>query len=66
MGGKALSFQLLFKSFVIELLLHCAKIKSAAQMLRLDWHALNQIMKRGVERWLIRRENEEIAYLGID
>lgn len=59
-------FTLLFESFAIELLSHCANIKAAAQMLRLDWHALNQIMKRAVERGLKQRENEEMAYLGID
>jgi transposase len=59
-------FTLLFESFAIELLLHCANIKAAAQMLRLDWHALNQIMQRAVERGLKRRENDAMAYLGID
>ncbi|NTV66536.1 MAG: ISL3 family transposase [Chlorobaculum sp.] len=59
-------FTLLFESFAIELLQHCANIKSAAQMLRLDWHALDQIMRRAVERGLKRRENDEMTYLGID
>jgi len=59
-------FTLLFESFAIELLLHCANIKAAASMLRLNWHAVNHIMQRAVERGLSRRQADGIAYLGID
>jgi len=59
-------FTLLFESFAVELLLHCATIKAAARLLRLNWHTVNQIMRRAVKRGLLRRKSETIAYLGID
>ena len=59
-------FTLLFESFAIELLQHCANIKAAASLLRLSWHAVNQIMRRAVARGLSRRNTEAMAYLGID
>ncbi|UWX58421.1 ISL3 family transposase [Chlorobaculum sp. MV4-Y] len=59
-------FTLQFERFAIELLLHCANIKAAASMLRLNWHAVNHIMQRAVERGLSRRQADGIAYLGID
>ncbi|NTW73067.1 MAG: hypothetical protein HGA49_12620 [Eubacteriaceae bacterium] len=57
MGGKAFTgFMLLFESFAIELLLHCANIKAAVRMLHLNSHALDQFMRRAAERGVIRRK----------
>ncbi|ABL65963.1 transposase, IS204/IS1001/IS1096/IS1165 family protein [Chlorobium phaeobacteroides DSM 266] len=59
-------FTLMFESFAIELLMHCSSIKAASSMLNLNWHAVDEIMRRAVKRGLNRRESEAIAYLGID
>ena len=59
-------FKQLFESFAIELLQHCANITATARMQRFNWHAVNQIMQRDVERGLSCHDAESIEYLGID
>lgn len=38
----------------------------AMRMLKLDWHQVQRIKERAVERGLARRASEEIAYVGLD
>ena len=59
-------FTLMFEGFAVSLLQHCSSITAAANILKLDWHAVNQIMKRAVNRGLSRRENKDILHIGID
>ena len=56
----------MFEGFAVSLLQHCSSITAAANILKLDWHAVNQIMKRAVNRGLSRRENKDILHIGID
>ena len=59
-------FTLMFEGFAVSLLQHCSTITAAANILNLDWHAVDQIMKRAVKRGLSRRENKDIHHIGID
>ncbi|NTW88128.1 MAG: ISL3 family transposase [Desulfobulbaceae bacterium] len=59
-------FTLLFEGFAVALLQHCSSVQAASNILKLDWHAVDQIMKRAVERGLLRREPEHVLHVGID
>ena len=59
-------FTLMFEGFAVSLLQHCSTITAAANILKIDWHAVDQIMKRAVKRGLSRRENKDIHHIGID
>ena len=65
-SGKHSRFTLLFEAFAVRVLLACNNIKRAAVLLRLDWDTAHAIMERAVERGLIRREIESLAYAGMD
>ena len=59
-------FTLFFEAFAIRVLKAAASIEQGRQLLRLDWHAANTIMKRAVERGLERRELDEVTHVGMD
>lgn len=65
-AGKHSRFTQLFEAFAIEVILASRSLKDAGDLLRLDWHPLHSIMKRAVDRGLERRENDEIAWIGMD
>ena len=56
----------LMTGFVIKLLQACPTTQSVCDLTRLSWSTVNDIMIRAVERGMLRRTEEEIAYLGID
>jgi len=51
---------------VIMWLQSCGNVSKVAQCMRLDWQTVNKIMKKAVERGLLRRDNEVIEHVGID
>jgi transposase len=65
-AGKGSRFTLLFESFAIEVLQACSSVKAAAELMRLNWHQVNEIKRRAVARGLERRESAPIKHLGID
>lgn len=65
-AGKHSRFTLLFEAFAIRVLQACGNVKSAAQLIGLDWNSIHRIMERAVERGLDRRELESLEYVGID
>ena len=65
-AGKHSRFTLLFEAFAIGVIRACGNVKSAAQLIGLDWDSVHSIMERAVERGLERRELEAIDYVGID
>ena len=65
-AGKGSRFTLLFEAFAIEVLQACSSVKSAAKLMGLNWHQVNEIKRRAVARGLERREASPIKYLGID
>ena len=63
---KGAGFTLMFESFAIEVLQACSSVKAAAELMRLNWHQINEIKKRAVERGLKRREDTVMQHMGID
>lgn len=65
-AGKHSRFTLMFEAFAIEVMLACGNVKAACGLLNLDWNAADAIMKRAVERGLVRRETDSVTLVGID
>jgi len=65
-AGKHSRFTRLFEAFAIKVILASRSLQDASKLLRLSWHQLHSIMKRAVDRGLERRENNEIAWVGMD
>jgi transposase len=65
-AGKHSRFTQVFEAFAIKVILASRSLKDAGDLLRLGWHPLHSIMKRAVERGLARRENDEMAWIGMD
>ena len=59
-------FTLLFERFAVDVLLACASVSQACELLGLGWEAAHEIMCRAVERGLERRELDQLKYLGLD
>lgn len=59
-------FTLLFERMAIEVLMASASVQSACQWLKIGWESAQEIMRRGVERGLERRELEGLKHLGLD
>jgi len=65
-AGRHSRFTLAFERFAVEVLLACGGPGKAAALLGLEWKQAQGIMERAVERGMARREEEEIAWAGID
>jgi transposase len=65
-SSKNSRFTLLFEAFAIKLLLAARSVEEARKLLGLNWHQLNDIKARAVERGLSRREDEPVHNIGID
>ena len=63
---KSSRFTLLFEAFAIKVLQSARSVHEASVLLRLNWHQVEAIKARAVERGLSRRRQTKIAYLGID
>ena len=59
-------FTLLFERFAVDVLLACASVKQACELLGIGWDAAHEIMRRAVERGLERRQMDQLAHLGMD
>ena len=59
-------FTLLFERFALEVLLASASVSQACQLLGIGWDTAQEIMRRGVERGLERRQLEGLKHLGMD
>ena len=65
-AGKNSRFTLLFEAFAIRVLQAARSVEEARKLLGLNWHQVEAIKQRAVVRGLARREEEPIAYLGVD
>ena len=65
-AGKNSRFTLLFEAFAIQVLKAARSVEEARKLLRLNWHQVDAIKARAVERGLARRQETNIDYLGID
>lgn len=59
-------FTLLFEAFAIRVIQASRSIEEARKLLNLNWHQVEAIKRRAVERGLARRDATDIEYLGID
>jgi transposase len=57
---------LLMEAFVVRLLQAAANISRVASLIRLDWHTVNDVINRAVQRGLARRSEEPVRHLGLD
>lgn len=55
-----------FESFAIKLLQATFNQTKTSQILRISFSQINTIMKNAVKRGLLRREKEDLEYIGID
>lgn len=65
-AAKNSRFTLLFEAFAIRVLQASRSIEEARKLLKLNWHQVEAIKRRAVERGLARRDASPIKYLGID
>ncbi len=65
-AGKNSRFTLMFEAFAIRVLTAARSVKEASILLGLNWHQVEAIKKRAVERGLSRRKDDPVHYLGID
>ena len=56
----------LMEAFVLRVLAACSSTQKVSELMKLNWHTINEIMRRGVERGLLRREEQPMPHLGID
>jgi transposase len=59
-------FTLMFEAFAIQVLQAAGSIEQGRRLLRLSWHAAQDIMTAAVQRGLESRNLEEITHVGID
>jgi transposase len=57
---------LMMEAFVVRLLQAAANISRVASLIKLDWHTVNDVINRAVERGLERRAQEPVRHLGLD
>ena len=65
-AGKNSRFTLMFEAFAIRVLQAARSVEEARKLLGLNWHQVDAIKARAVERGLSRRKATVIPYLGID
>ena len=65
-AAKNSRFTLLFEGFAVRVLQAARSIEEARKLLGLNWHQVNAIKTRAVQRGLSRRQAVTIPYLGID
>jgi transposase len=56
----------LMEAFVIQLLVAASNVKRVASLLRLDWHTVNDVIDRAVQRGMMRRAEEPVRHVGLD
>jgi transposase len=65
-ASKNSRFTLLFEAFAVRVLQAARSVEEARKRLGLNWHQVEAIKARAVQRGLARREETVIPYIGID
>jgi len=65
-AAKHSGFTLFFEAFAVRVLQASRSTQAAGDLLRLNWHQVQGIMERAVQRGLARRQPEEIPWIGMD
>jgi hypothetical protein len=66
LGRKKNHFTLMFEAFAIRVLTAAPSVEEARKLLNMNWHQVEAIKTRAVERCLKRRKSVNIPYVGID
>jgi transposase len=59
-------FTVMFEAFAVTVIQAARSLVQAAELLKLDWHSVQQIVNRAVARGLLRRSTERVKRVGID
>jgi transposase len=59
-------FTLMFEAFAVKVIQAARSYVQAMEILRLDWHTIQEIVRRAVERGLLRRTTEQVKQVGMD
>lgn len=59
-------FTLMFEAFAVKVIQAARSYVQAMEILRLDWHTIQDIVRRAVERGLLRRSTEKVTLVGMD
>jgi transposase len=59
-------FTLMFEAFAVKVIEASRTFVQAMEILQLDWHTIQEIVKRAVERGLLRRTTEQVRHVGLD
>jgi transposase len=65
-ADKKNRFTLLFESFAIQVLQAARSVEEARKLLKLNWHQVDAIKRRAVDRGLSRRSQDLMDYIGLD
>ena len=65
-AGPSSRITLLMETFVLRLMQAAANIHRVSALMKLDWHTVNDLVRRGVARGLTRRAADPIKHIGID
>jgi len=63
---KGSGFTLMMEAFAVQVLLASSSVQAARKLLGMNWHQVDAIRQRAVERGLSRRPSESIEYVGMD
>jgi len=59
-------FTLMFEAFAVKVIQAARSFVQAMEILKVDWHTIQQIVQRAVERGLLRRATDEVKPVGMD
>jgi transposase len=59
-------FTLMFEAFAVTVIEAARSFVQAMEILRVDWHTIQEIVRRAVERGLLRRTTEAVKQVGMD
>ncbi len=59
-------FTLMFEAFAVKVIEAARSYVQAMEILKLNWHTIQEIVERAVERGLLRRSTEAVTLVGMD
>jgi transposase len=59
-------FTVMFEAFAVKVIEAARSYVQAMEILNVDWHTIQEIVRRAVERGLLRRSTEKVRHVGMD
>jgi hypothetical protein len=59
-------FTLMFEAFAVTVIEAARSFVRAIEILKVDWHTIQEIVRRAVERGSLRRSTEAVMHVGMD